>query len=243
MFPVDRVGVGTLDDIVNPCAVRRVSVGTNLDQVDRTQQAITDDLFRLLVAVSLASLVSELEDYARFLDHLPDHIGLGHCPGERFLAVDMLSGAGGVHGHRAVPMVRAGDDDRVDIRGGQKLLVCTVALGRRAELAVAALAIDVGARQLGSLPVNIKDIADPVDDDIQVVLLEVLLVTVVFLVLAVRLFHLVDPRGLGESGRAHQLFATDTEADDTQTDLLAIFLGLQEYGLLVADLEDIRYVS
>ena len=90
-------------------------------------------------------------------------------------------------------MVRAGDDDRVDIRGGQKLLIGAVALGRRAELAVAALAIDVGACQLGSLAINIKDIADTVDNDIQVVLLKVLLIPVIFLVDAVCLFHLIDP--------------------------------------------------
>ena len=103
--------------------------------------------------------------------------------------------------------------------------------------------MDVGTGELRTLRIDIEDVAHGGDLDVQVVLLQVLLITCILAILFVGLLHLVDPNRLGETCGTHQLLTTDTEANQTDADLLAIALRLQIDSLLVADLEDVGDVT
>jgi hypothetical protein len=54
------------------------------------------------------------------VDHLPAHLDL---VGQRLLAIDVLAGRAGIDEHGAVPVVRRGDQDRVDILALEQLPV------------------------------------------------------------------------------------------------------------------------
>ena len=58
LLPVNRVRIRAFNDVIDPCAIGGVTVGGHLDQVDRTQQPIADDLLCLLVAIGLTTLVT-----------------------------------------------------------------------------------------------------------------------------------------------------------------------------------------
>ena len=99
--------------------------------------------------------------------------------------------------------------------------------------------MDIGAGELSTLRIDIKDVANRSDLYVQIILLHILLITGIFAILFVSLFHLVDPRRLSETSGTHQLLATNTETDHAYANLLAVGLRLQVVSLLVADLKDI----
>ena len=136
-----------------------------------------------------------------------------------------------------MPVVRTSDNNGIHIRSRYQLLISPVTFRSRPELTAATLTMDIGTGQYSGLTIYIKYITNRGYLNIQIILLHILLITRILLIQLISLFHLIDPRRLSETCGTHQLLSTNTEADQTDTDLLAIALRLQIGGLSVTYLK------
>ncbi len=93
--------------------------------------------------------MAELEHDPALLQRVAHQLGLGQRPRESLLAVDVFARFHGVEHHLAMPMIRRGDDHRIDVRVGQQFAVIDVGFHLRVEAALDAF-----------LPMRPIDIAD-----------------------------------------------------------------------------------
>ena len=214
---VSRVAV--LVDVPDPGAPRAVAVGRRLDQRHRAENALLVHLARLLVALELSVLVTQLELHARLL-HSLDHrqsfcLGAGH----RLLAVDVLAGVGRVDRDLCVPVIRRGDHDGIDVRVLEHLGVALIA--RRAPPGRRATGTGVRLGRVdGPLGAVVEQVAHRGELEVEVTVGEVLLQPTVARVLTLRLAHVLDALRPRESGRVDEGLTLTTEADDADVDAI-----------------------
>jgi len=225
LFPVDCVGRSAVYQRIYPRPVRVVTVGTYFDQRYFADQAFVDDLLGTDITVGLTSLMPQLENDAGFFYHLAHLISLRNCPRQRFFHIDMLSGFSCFHRHRTVPMIGSSDNNCVDVIGRQQFFICSVTFRAFTELSVRTFAMNIGCCQNSRFTIHIEDIAYAGYFDIQIILLQELLVTLVLAIVLRPFNQAVDPGRFGKTGCTHQLLAADTETDHSDTNLFPVRLG------------------
>ncbi len=128
----------------------------------------------------------------------------------------MLAGPGRLDGHDPVPVVGGGDDHRIDVIGCEEVLVAGISLRCRSHLPAAGIPVDVRAGLDPLFRIDVVNVAHPVHDHVEVVLLLKLLMPLVGFVLPGILEVGVDDLGVQETSRFQERTAPSAGADDPQ---------------------------
>ncbi len=131
-----------------------IAVVAALRPGDLADAAALDDLAGLPELVLGGEVGADLEDLPVLPDGVPHLDGLLHREGHGLFAVDMLSGVHGGDGDGGMPVVRRGDEDRVDVLVVEKFAVVEATFGLVTRLLAG------GERAVHPLLIDVTDAPD-----------------------------------------------------------------------------------
>ena len=121
VLPGDLSGIDT--ERPAPKSGRPTSVPAQVDLEHLTDPSRLDQLARLLNVGHAPLLHADLNDLPVPILSVDDGRTLGEIMSQRFLDIDILAGFTGIDRHRHVPVVRAGDQDGVDVLAVEDLAI------------------------------------------------------------------------------------------------------------------------
>jgi hypothetical protein len=121
--PIDRLRRRVGRNRVLPSAERRVAVDPRFDQIHVADRAGAKQIARLGVDNRAGVLAADLQDAAALPRGVDDAQTLLELLHHRLLDVDVLARFHRVDRHLRMPVIRRGDDDRIDVRTRENLAV------------------------------------------------------------------------------------------------------------------------